>query len=382
MSDLYEVLRIKKGASEEEIRKAYKSRSLETHPDKPGGSKEDFQTVNQAKQILLDPAARAEYDATGRIPGAAEQIDGSHGPAGGIDLSQMFGSMFGGGGMPFFTPDFGGGGGRAQKQPCGPNTVHDIGLTLSELWHGKTFTLNMNRDVLCGDCGGRGGSQTRTCSDCGGRGIRIRRQQMGPMTMMSQEPCGTCKQTGEEVTEKCVGCEGRGVVKRAAALDIRVKPGMQEGDRLVFPGQCSESPSYNTPGDVILVVRPAAGDASAETWVRRGSELMIEVHLSLAEALLGWERSMEGHPSGRPLHIVWGGGVVREAEVLRISGWGMPNTAGMPSGESFGDLRVVCRVDGVQGAWSEEQLRALKMVWPDWKEPSMRDDSVRLERGS
>jgi hypothetical protein len=66
---------------------------------------------------------------------------------------------------------------------------------------------------------------------------------------------------------------------------------------------------------------------------------------------------------------------VREAEVLRISGWGMP------SGESFGDLRVVCRVDGVQGAWSEEQLRALKTVWPDWKEPAMRDDSVRLERG-
>jgi DnaJ family protein A protein 2 len=370
MADLYGILRIGKGASEEEIRKAYKARSLETHPDKPGGSKEEFQAVNQAKQILLDPALRAEYDATGRIPGAAEEVDGHRGGGGGgIDLSQIFGSMFGGGG-PFFTPDFGGGGGRVQKQPRGPNTVHDIGLTLSELWHGKTFTLNMNRDVLCEDCKGRGGSNARTCGDCGGRGFRVRRQQMGPMMMMSQEPCATCKQTGEEVTEKCKTCEGKCVVKRVAALDVCVKPGMQEGDRLVFPGQCSESPAYETPGDVILVVRAAAGDVAAETWARRGAELMIEVHLTLAEALLGWERSLEGHPSGRPLHIVWAGGVVREAEVLRVPGWGMPS----------GDLRVVCRVSGTQGAWSEEQLRALKSVWPEWREPVMRDDSVKLER--
>jgi DnaJ family protein A protein 2 len=375
MPDLYEVLRLKKGATEEEIRKAYKVRSLETHPDKPSGSKEEFQAVNQAKQILMDPTLRAEYDATGHIPGAAEEIDGSHGPGhgGGIDISQIFGSMFGSQ-MPFFTPDLGGGGGRIKKQPRGSNTVHDIGLTLSELWHGKTFTLNMNRDVLCGDCDGRGGSQVRTCSDCGGRGIRVRKQQIGPMTMMSQEPCGTCRQTGEQVTEKCAACDGRCVVKKVAALDVCVKPGMQEGDRLVFPGQCSESPAYDAPGDVILVVRPADGDAAAGTWARRCSELMVEVHLTLAESLLGWERALENHPSGRPLHIVWNGGVVREAEVLRVPGWGMPY------GTGFGDLRIVCRISGVQGAWSEEQLRALKSVWPEWQEPVMRSESIRIER--
>jgi DnaJ family protein A protein 2 len=374
MPDLYEVLRLKKGVSEEEIRKAYKARSLETHPDKPGGSTEEFQAVNQAKQILLDPSLRAEYDATGHIPGAVEENKSA---GGGIDINQIFGSMFGGGGMPFFTPDFGGGGGRIQKQPRGPNTVHDIGLTLSELWHGKTFTLNMNRDVLCSDCKGRGGSHVRTCSDCGGRGVRVRKQQMGPMMMMSQEPCGTCKQTGEQVGEKCVTCEGRCVVKRVAALDVCVKPGMQEGDRLVFPGQCSESPAYEGPGDVILVVRPAVGDDAATMWARRGSELMVEIHLTLAESLLGWERTLENHPSGRPLHIVWNGGVVREAEVLRVPGWGMPATSGS---SSVGDLRIVCRISGVQGAWSEEQLRALKSVWPEWQEPVMRTESIRIER--
>ena len=378
MPDLYEVLRLKKGASEEEIRKAYKVRSLETHPDKPGGSTEEFQAVNQAKQILLDHALRADYDATGHIPGAAEEIDGSHGhghghgPPGGIDISQIFGSMFGGmgGPIPFFSADLGGGGGRARKQPRGPNMVHDIGLTLSELWHGKTFTLNMNRDVLCPDCGGRGGAKVTTCSDCGGRGIRVRRQQIGPAMIMSQEPCATCHQTGEQVGEKCTGCEGRCVVKRVAVLDVCVKPGMQEGDRLTFPGQCSESPAYEAPGDVILVVRPAAGDDAAAQWARRGIELMVEVHLSAAESLLGWERTLENHPSNKPLHIVWNGGMVRDAEVLRVPGWGMPG----------GDLRIVCRVSGVQGAWSEEQLRALKSVWPEWQEPIMREGSIRIER--
>jgi DnaJ family protein A protein 2 len=368
MADLYKVLGLERGATEEEIRKAYKRRSLETHPDRPGGSKEEFQAVNEANAVLSDPAKRSDYDATGHIPGAAEDLEGHR--TGGIDINQIFGSMFGshGGGMPFFTPDFGGG--RPQKAPRGPNMVHDIGVSLAELWAGKTFTLNMNRDVLCTNCAGRGGTKCRTCSGCGGRGFRVRRQQMGPMTMMSQEPCDLCKQTGEEVGESCGTCEGKGVIKRSAALDVRVKPGMQEGDRLVFPGQCSESPQYETPGDVILVVRPVAGDA--EGWARRGPELMIEVRLTLAESLLGWERSLTGHPSGKPLHIVWRGGVVREAEVLRIPGWGMP----VQGTESFGDLRIACRVEGVQGAWSEEQLRALKSVWPEWKEPVMKGDSV------
>jgi DnaJ family protein A protein 2 len=376
MADLYKVLGLERGATEEEIRKAYKRRSLETHPDRPGGSKEEFQAVNEANAILSDPTKKADYDATGHIPGAAEDLGGHR--TGGIDINQIFSSMFGShGGMPFFTPDFGGGGARPQKVARGPNMVHDIGVTLAELWAGKTFTLNINRDVLCSGCAGRGGIKCRTCSECAGRGFRVRRQQIGPMTMMSQEPCTMCNQTGEEIGETCLTCVGKCVIKRTAALDVCVKPGMQEGDRLVFPGQCSESPFHDAPGDVILVVRPVAGDA--EGWARRGPDLMIEVSLTLAESLLGWERDIPGHPSGKPLHIVWRGGVIREAEVLRIPGWGMPDIAGMPTQgtEAFGDLRVVCRVEGgIQGVWSEEQLRALKSVWPDWKEPVMKGDSV------
>ena len=367
MADLYAVLGIPKSATEDEIRKAYKRRSLETHPDKPGGSKEEFQAVSQAKQILLDPAARADYDATGRIPGAAEEAGGGGG--GPPNMADIFGSLFGGGGMPFFAGA--GGPGPGQKAPRGPNKVHEIGVSLADLWRGVTIKLNMHRDVLCDGCKGKGGSQTKTCTGCGGRGFRMRRQQMGPMTMMTQESCSTCASTGEEVVGKCGMCSGARVLSREADLSIVIEPGMQEGDRLVFPGQCSESPQFEAPGDVILVIRGVSTDP--EGWHRRGSELMIEVRLTLAEAMLGWERTIADHPSGKPLHIVWTGGALRDAEVLRIPGQGMPIVG---KGE-YGDLRIVCRVGTEhQSTWSDEQQRALMSVWPEWQVPVAREDSI------
>ena len=146
--------------------------------------------------------------------------------------------------------------------------------------------------------------------------MRTRAQQMGPMTMMSQEPCGACQQTGQRVVTACGECGGKRLTERSVMLDVMIEPGMQEGDRIVLPGQCSESPQFATPGDVVIVLRTATSDSGK--WLRRGADLMVEVELSVAESLLGWERALEGHPSERPLHIVWQGGVVRDAEVLRV----------------------------------------------------------------
>jgi DnaJ family protein A protein 2 len=251
------------------------------------------------------------------------------------------------------------------KMPRGPNKLHEIGVTLADLWAGKTFTLNMKREVLCGDCSGAGGSRMEACGACSGRGFRMRRQQMGPMIVASQEPCAECRGSGQKAADRCVGCEGRRVVGRDSVLDVRIEPGMQEGDRLVFPGQCSESPDFETPGDVVLVLRPAAG--ADDGWIRRGADLMVEVRLGLAEALLGWERRLEGHPSGKPVEIVWTEGVIRDGEVLRVPGWGMPIRG---SNGRFGDLRLVCRVERMEGSWSEEQRRALQSVWPGWRAPT------------
>jgi DnaJ-class molecular chaperone len=244
---------------------------------------------------------------------------------------------------------------------------------MADLYHGKTIQINMKRDSKCGACQGKGGSQMESCRDCGGRGVRMRVQHMGPMVMQSTEPCGTCHQQGQVAKDKCGTCGGRCVVEREAVLDAKIEPGMQEGDRIVFPGQCSESPLFEEPGDVILVVRSATSDD--DRWVRNGADLFVEVSLTQAEALLGWERILTGHPSGEPVHVVWRGGVIQHGARVVVEGSGMP----VRGGAGRGMLVVQCRVS--QEALSEEQQRILKSVWPEWQEPAGESSGpVRLLR--
>lgn len=373
MPDLYGVLGVGKQASADEIKRAYKKEAFVHHPDR-GGSKEKFQALQEAYDVLSDDGKRSQYDMTGQIP----QAGGGPGP-GGPDLASMFGSMFGGGGGHMFgggMPFFGGGGPTNVKPARGPNKVHEIGVTLSDLYKGKKFTLNMKRDVICSGCKGTGGARVESCGACGGRGVRVRQVQMGPMMTISQEPCGPCGQTGKNILEKCGSCKGRQVIERELNLDVVIEPGMQEGDRITFERKCSESPSFESPGDVILVLRSTSAESGS--WVRSGDILTYTVTITLAESLLGWGRQLEGHPSGRPLHIVWKDGVIRDSEVLRIGGWGMP----VRGTSRLGDLRIVCRVTVDQGAWSEEQRRALMSLLPAWKEPDMKEDTVVASRGS
>ena len=291
----------------------------------------------------------------------------------------MFGGMFSGGfpgmpggGIPF--PFFNGGGGPHQQMKAarGPNKIHEIGLSMADLYSGKTFKLNMKRDTLCGRCAGRGGTRVENCAHCSGRGFRMRGVQMGPIMSMSQEPCAPCGQTGQRILEECGECRGKRVVERESVLDVKVEPGMQEGDRITFVGQCSESPQFEKPGDVILIVRSATTDS--DDWVRRGAELTYTVSLTMAEMLLGWERVIEGHPSGQPLNVAWTGGVLLEGSVLTLPGLGMPGSPGSSSGGK-GDLKLVCRIQKESCGLSDEQRAALKLVWPEWKEVVISDQS-------
>ena len=199
-------------------------------------------------------------------------------------------------------------------------------MSLADLYTGKTVKINMKRDILCAGCEGKGGTLVKECETCNGKGIRILMQQVGPMMAMRQEPCIDCNQTGECILVSCDDCKGKRVIEREVTLDVVVEPGMQEGDRITLPAQCSESPMFETPGDVILIIRSADEDMNGPSrWMRKGSDLMYEVHLRLEESLLGWERQLQAHPSGKDLHIVWTGGVLRDGEILRVAGWGMPD---------------------------------------------------------
>lgn len=374
--NLYETLGVARGASADEIKKAYFRKAKESHPDK-GGDKEAFQRLQAAHSVLSDPGARAEYDRTGRV-----SVEGSGGGGGGgATFADIFGSMFSGaGGFPFPMPMPmpGSGGGPQMRMPKGPSKVHEIGVGLDGFYNGKKFRITMNREVICGDCRGNGGEGEAPCGDCGGRGMRTQQIVVGGALTIARGPCGKCKASGRVPAVTCTGCNGRRVVEREAVLDAQIEPGMQEGDRIVFPGMCSESPDYDAPGDLVLVLREAAGVASSG-WERQRAELAHEVRLTVAESMLGWSRALEGHPSGRPLNVVWKGGVIRDGEVLRVAGWGMPRR-GATAG-SFGDLLLVCRVAvSEQSTWSEEQRRALMSVWPDWVEPEEKEGAVIAAR--
>jgi DnaJ family protein A protein 2 len=372
---LYDILGVSKGAATEDIRKSYRRLAMEKHPDR-GGNTEEFQKLQEAHEILTNPESRAHYDATGQIPGAAGGGGGPSHP----DLASVFGAMFGGGGpggggIPFGFPGMPFGGGRPgpkQRQPRGPNKMHDVGLSLSDLYHGKRVILKMSRDAICGTCSGKGGSRMERCGPCQGNGMRQVFQQMGPMMAMQLVPCDTCNCTGQSVADKCATCNGGRVTSKEVTLEMKVEPGMQDGDRLVIHGACSESPDFDQPGDVILVVRAAAEAESI--WLRKGAELATEIKLTLAEAMMGWSVSLENHPSGRPLRITWRDGPIRDGEVLRVPEWGMPNR-GAGAGGKFGELRLICRVSAQTEPWSAEQFQALRQVWPAWKEPT--DDGVK-----
>ena len=369
MSGLYELLGVPRDASVEDIKKAYRKKAVVEHPDK-GGDKEKFQQIQEAYDVLSDQDKRNIYNQTGEIPREGQQQPQ------GMNVAEMFGSMFGGGfpGMPGFPgfpgfPGMPGNNGRPAKQPVGPSKMHEVPFTLRDLYQGKRVELRMKRDKLCGGCNGSGGSRVEKCGACGGNGMRMRHTQMGPMVTISHEACGECQQTGTRIVEKCKICNGGRTHEVEQKLDVQILPGMCENDRIVFPGQCSESPQFEKPGDVVLVIR----EANTGIWKRKESELALEIRISLAESMLGWERTFDGHPCGENIHVVWSRRQIRDGEEIIVPGWGMPKRDG-----NKGDLKITCRVEPPQSTWSDEQRSALRTVWPDWKEPTTNENSIQL----
>jgi len=336
---LYEELGVDKSSTADDIKKAYRKLALVNHPDK-GGDPEKFKKINEAYSVLSDASKRAQYDQTGQI--------GNPGPS--IDLSEMFGNMFPMNPMnPFGFGNMFNQARPNQSQPRGPHKLHDIGVSLTDLYHGKKFVLTFKRDLLCSGCKGKGGA-VQPCSSCGGRGIRMHQHQIGPMVAMSQSPCSTCQQTGTVVTEACSVCNGKRTSVVETVLEEYIKPGMKDGDRIVFPEKCSESPQYERPGDVILVIHEVADSV----YQRSGDNLTCDIQISLAESLLGFERSLP-HPSGTV--VITSNNVIRHTDVIVIEGKGMPI---IDKTKQAGQLLVRCLVNAE--TLTEEQQKGVRLA--------------------
>lgn len=396
MSSLYDVLGLEKGASVEEIRKAYKEQAKLKHPDR-GGDPEEFKKVQEAHEILTDEQRRRMYDMTGSTnssnPGAGggmaaggipfEFMQGM-GPFGmpgvAFDFGSMFGGMFGGQGGP--QGGGGGPGGRRQRPGKSPNKHHDIGLTLADFYNGREIKLKFNQARRCGGCNGSGAETTEPCGACGGRGLRTQARMIGPgMVAQSTGPCDVCSGEGKRVLKQCRSCHGKKFQEQEKVLDIQIRPGMVEGQTLVFSGECSDTMEYEQPGDVVLCLKRADMPISdIDSWEWRGTDLWIRKRISFAESILGFKRTLDSHPSGKKIIVGWRKGALVHGAVMQAPGWGMPN----PKEEGrYGTCYVQIVVDAPSPReWTMEERDTLRNLLGGDVETMETEEIVSLEPSS
>jgi DnaJ-class molecular chaperone len=377
---LYERLGLGKGASTEEIRRAYKDLAKQKHPDR-GGDPEEFKQIQEAHEVLADDQKRKMYDMTGSVNGE---------PQGGPGQGGMgFPFEFMGGGMPFGVPFdigsmfggmFGGGPRRPQRQHKGPNKHHEVPITLADFYGGRELKIKFNQARRCNGCSGSGADKTEPCGPCGGRGVRTMQQMIGPgMIAQSTGPCDVCSGEGKRVIRQCSACHGKRFKEHEKELSIKIVPGMAEHQTFTFAGECSDSLEYENPGDVVLSVRRSdVPTEDFDSWEWKGCDLYVRKKISFAESVMGFKRELTGHPSGKRIVVGWRKGVLVHGTVLQAQGWGMPKKEG-----GFGTCHVQIFVDAPPvKEWSVEEREQLRKLFGGEVDTIDTDDIVQLCMGS
>lgn len=341
-TNLYEVLGVDRKADANEIKKAYRDLSKIHHPDK-GGDPERFKEINNAYEILSDEQKRQMYDITGSTKGPGGGGPGGFGGFGGfgpfgfgpggihmnVDMSDIFGAMFGGpGGQGARAQQ------RQQKRPKGPTKTHEVGLRLHDFYHGKTFQIDLGRQIFCDICHGEGCKNWKTCADCKGAGVKETMMQLAPgMMAVNRGPCTACSGEGRQRGSPCENCQSKGLVSSPKTIEVVIKPGSAPGDVLIFEGMCSDNLQYEKPGDVQIRLAAVEEELDVE---REGSDLKTHVSIRLGESLLGCKRKILHHPAGElEVEIPV---CVQNGETIVVEG------KGMPVKEGFGKLLIVVTV--------------------------------------
>ncbi|KAJ0961927.1 hypothetical protein J5N97_029755 [Dioscorea zingiberensis] len=310
----YEILGVSQGATQDELKKAYKKAAIKNHPDK-GGDPEKFKELAQAYEVLSDPEKREVYDQYGEdaLKEGMGGASSSHNP---FDIFEQF---FGGGGA------FGGGGSRVRRQRRGDDVVHTMKVTLEDLYNGTSKKLSLSRNALCPKCRGKGsksGASTK-CHGCHGTGTKIVTRQIGlGMIQQMQLVCPECRGSGEVISDKdkCPQCKGSKVTQEKKVLEVHVEKGMQHGQKIVFQGQADEAPDTVT-GDIVFVLQLK----EHPKFKRKFDDLYVEYTISLTEALCGFQFALT-HLDGRQLLIKSNPGeVVKPDQYKAINDEGMPH---------------------------------------------------------
>ena len=283
--DYYEVLGIAKGASQDEIKKAYRSLAKKYHPDMNPGNKEaeaKFKEVNEAYDVLSDDEKRQKYDQFGHAafdPTAGGGYGGFGGFDGGFDFSDLFSSFFGGGRSSSSS--------RNAPQR-GDDVAARVTISFEEAAFGCRKEVNFARVEGCKDCGSTGaakGTSPETCSTCRGRGFVTVQQQTIFGYTQTQKPCSSCRGSGKIVKTPCNNCNGKGFIKVNKKLEVNIPAGIDSMQNIVLRGQGSAGRNGGPNGDLIIEVRVK----NHNFFTREGNDLYCEVPISFAEAALGAE---------------------------------------------------------------------------------------------
>ncbi len=360
MADYYDTLEISRTATADEIKKAYRKKALQFHPDKNPGdaaAEKKFKEVSEAYEVLSDDKKRQLYDRYGKdaVHGAAGAGAGMHGFSSMDEALRTFMGAFGMGGGESIFDFFGGGGGadfggretgRGARQ--GASKRVNITISFEEAAKGVDKELAITNYVSCNVCNGRGASSAqgvKTCTQCGGRGQVFEQRGFFNMTMT----CPTCHGEGKTITDPCKNCSGQGVVKEKQHVKIHIPAGVDSGMRLKMNGYGDAGQAGGPPGDlyVFITVEPH------ELFEREGNDITLDLPISFAEAALGCKKEV---PSlfNHTCRITIPEGT-QNGKIFRVKNEGFPNV----HGHGKGDLLVRIFVETPSGL-SDRQKQLLQ----------------------
>ena len=354
--DYYEVLGVNKGASDDEIKKAYRKLAKKYHPDMNPGDKEaeaKFKEVNEAYSVLSDEQKRARYDQFGHAGVDPNYgAGGPGGPFGGfdmgdIDLGDIFGSFFGGGGFG----GFGGGGARRNGPQKGESLRANLTITFEEAAFGCEKEINLNRTEECDECHGSGcqpGTTAETCPDCRGTGVVRVQQRTGGFAFSSTAACTRCRGTGKIIHSPCKSCGGNGSVKKSKRITVTIPAGIDDGQAVSLRGQGNAGKNGGPAGDLIVGVRVKPHPQ----FRRDGTTVLYEQPVSFFQAAMGAELEIPTI-DGKVKYTLPAG--TQTGTTFRLRGKGIPELRGRGRGDQYVTIRVQ-----VPTSLNSEQKEALR----------------------
>ncbi|AMM51682.1 molecular chaperone DnaJ [Rufibacter sp. DG15C] len=337
--DYYEVLGISKGASQDEIKKAYRKIAIKFHPDKNPDdptAEDKFKEAAEAYEVLSDEQKRQRYDQFGH-----QGVNGGgYGGGGGMnmeDIFSQFGDIFGGGGGGGFESFFGGGGQRGGKRMRkGSNLRIKLKLNLEEVAKGVEKKIKVKRYESCQACDGNGsknGTALQTCGTCQGQGQvkRVVNTMLGQM--VSASTCPTCHGEGKMVSQKCDVCHGEGRQLREEVISINVPAGVADGMQLSMSGKGNVPERGGIPGDLLIQIE----EEEHPTLRRDGNNVMFEQYVSIVDATLGTSLEVPTIEGKVKIKIDPG---TQSGKILRLRGKGIPEVNGYGRGDQLIHINV------------------------------------------